>query len=291
METDIDTPTTEDVIAGMLGENTGRSFLDSGSAYGRNWERNQGTDVDHWKNRPSATLDTSWGGLSFTLDVFHFMVDRLEYDHDMQVAFDRYAASRPDDGWLGIMEDFPALWADREHGEGAYGIYGDGRPFTVNTYNHEDALSQVLQYTYFTVDRQEYALVQVHGGCDVRGGYTAPKCFKAYETELFDNARGEMWCDGGMMPHLTEGQLDMDGKVVDHGCGAAWSTENAGYMWENPGYDIDVRPIGGYNDAEAYPVEEGETGEVGRVTILPDGKAICPHCGNGTLKVAGYPTS
>ena len=37
---------TKAVIADMLQENTGRHMLDSGGAYGRNWERNQGRDFD-----------------------------------------------------------------------------------------------------------------------------------------------------------------------------------------------------------------------------------------------------
>ena len=55
----------ENVIASMMTENTGTHFLDSGGAYGRNWQRNKGLTVDALKAMPSATLEVSireWSG-------------------------------------------------------------------------------------------------------------------------------------------------------------------------------------------------------------------------------------
>lgn len=55
----------------------------------------------------------------------------------------------------------------------------------VNTYNDPDNcdLSQTLQYHKVWADTDDdysptHLVVHVHGGCDVRGGYTAPKCFR-----------------------------------------------------------------------------------------------------------------
>jgi len=49
----------------------------------------------------------------------------------------------------------------------------------VNTYNGESMLSQVLQYTsLYHPDEGYYILLQIHGGCDVRGGYTDAKLFR-----------------------------------------------------------------------------------------------------------------
>src|SRR5690606_23393942 len=39
-------PSTEEVLASMLKENTGTHMLDSGGAYGRHWQRNQGRDFE-----------------------------------------------------------------------------------------------------------------------------------------------------------------------------------------------------------------------------------------------------
>jgi hypothetical protein len=80
------------------------------------------------------------------------------------------------------------------------GIYGDGNPVTVNTYNNEDLLSQTIQFTYFEVEHGDaIVMLQIHGGCDVRGGYTAPKLFTLggnSEYAIFDNAKAGIGCGG-----------------------------------------------------------------------------------------------
>lgn len=62
------------------------------------------------------------------------------------------------------------------------GIWGDlKRPVTENSYNGECALSQTIQLTMFGLDdiyaSGPFVLLQVHGGADVRGGYTTPRLF------------------------------------------------------------------------------------------------------------------
>ena len=47
-----------------------------------------------------------------------------------------------------------------------------------NTYNGDSDLSQVLQGSWLEMDGEPYLLLQIHGGCDVRGGYTDAKLFK-----------------------------------------------------------------------------------------------------------------
>ena len=42
--------TIEQTIFEMITENTGSHMLDSGGAYGRNWQRNQGKTIDDFKN-------------------------------------------------------------------------------------------------------------------------------------------------------------------------------------------------------------------------------------------------
>ena len=49
-----------------------------------------------------------------------------------------------------------------------------------NTYDGDSDLSQVLQGAWLEdADGDTYLLLQIHGGCDVRGGYTDAKLFKA----------------------------------------------------------------------------------------------------------------
>ena len=78
---------TEDTLASMLRENTGRHFLDSGGAYGRHWERNQGRD---FKSEPETTckfqVRTYRGKMNLELDIthrtFHWLNARLTHDKE-----------------------------------------------------------------------------------------------------------------------------------------------------------------------------------------------------------------
>ena len=188
---------TAEAIAAMLTEPTGVSILDSGDAYGRHWQRNAGTDLAFWQDRPEASLDR-WGVI--TLDVFHYMLGRLEYDAAADEAWQEWAVENdPEDrrGWLDLAEEY----AEAHHTGDAYGELRKVR--TWNTYNGEDMLSQVLQgVTYCTGEYGDevYALVQIHGGADVRGGYTRPRVFRvtcdmaAYFP--YDNADAEVYCSG-----------------------------------------------------------------------------------------------
>ena len=90
------TDTTADKLAEMLQENTGRSILDSGDYYGRHWEQNQGTDFEA---QPEGRLEF-WilggqrnGELDIvpTVNVYHFLKDRLEYNPELDERYREYA--------------------------------------------------------------------------------------------------------------------------------------------------------------------------------------------------------
>ena len=156
---------TEEIISSMLKENTGAHLLDSGGAYGRNWERNQEREFE---SEPRATLDL-WGDLSISL--YHFLNDRLTYVEDEDEDFHDWAGHR-DEYWLTLMEEYP---------EAIGGTYKG----TINSYNHESMLSQVIQYvTYKNANDEPRILLQIHGGCDVRGGYTAPRVFAPEDEDI-----------------------------------------------------------------------------------------------------------
>ena len=56
-------------------------MLHSGDAYGRSWERNQGKDIETFRSAPEAVKDR-WGGV--TIDLFHWLLTRLEFDERME---------------------------------------------------------------------------------------------------------------------------------------------------------------------------------------------------------------
>lgn len=196
--TEVETPTTEEVVIGMLTENTGRHFLDSGGAYGRNWERNQGRDFEA-EPACSYSFNVYDGKLSVdaSISLHHWMLHNLEYDPEMQARLDLYAEEHPDDSAYELTEGFADEEQQRLNDE--CGSDARGFPNTINTYNEPDSwgLSQVLQFAAVAAEGSydaTHLIVQVHGGCDVRGGYTMPKCFRirTNDYEWQESARTSM---------------------------------------------------------------------------------------------------
>jgi hypothetical protein len=213
-DADTTIPQTTDVLTTLLKENTGRHPLDSGSAYGRHWERNQQIDdFETDTDTVSITLHESEVGpdntdrldIRPTVHVYDWLKANLTYDETADAAtrtFHAWATTddRADRSWLARMED----WV--------------GTGTAVNTYNDEyDIKSQILQFVPFRLagpigycDEQdadpapgelvvddaiyrpvktrdpydaEFVLLQVHNGCDVRGGYTPPIAFRVVDPD------------------------------------------------------------------------------------------------------------
>lgn len=282
-------PTTEDVLREMLTENTGRHILDSGGAYGRAWERNQGKDFDaqpeaeaEWRIYPPANAMYDTRGkedeleLMVTLDLFHFLSERLTYEPYIDAQFHMFADPRTDAGWLELMEE----WASSDERGG--GGHAFSTPVTENSYNHECLLSQTIQFTIFGIedDDDTYVLLQIHGGCDVRGGYTEPRVFSMYDYELMDYAHCDVMCDGSGEPNINPEQLQVESgeRVGEQPCNARWYSDDGSHFYD------DERQ----NRLEDYPAKRGTEGEVGTVVVNEDAnEAFCPVCGRGKLKV--YP--
>lgn len=204
------TTDAEEVIRAQLTENTGTHFLDSGSAYGRHHEENA-------ENPPWEQPAFDVGDGYVTHNVYHHMSEvfgRSESAVAVEAAL--YAFGRSDEWkrepWLPTQEAFVQAMMDGEFTEPSLRALGvpDGfihdvlqvqrevrddrsggigrrsgpdEPFTCNTYNHEfGSLSQVLQGTNIGGLYAEYVILQVHQGCDVRGGYTAPRVYTAWDS-------------------------------------------------------------------------------------------------------------
>jgi len=238
---------TKAVIASMLCENTGRQMCDSGDAYGRAWQRNQGKTVADFEKEPEATLEIDRHpydvpteiSFNVTLSAYHWLVARVTFEGWLQEAFDAFVeASDRDTSYFGLAtaflteylptqylvwdqgprlataEEIASLTGPAVDEDAEWQLNEDRRqlnfepvqvggpwrdhdkPMTVNTYNGEDSLSTILQYTLFTLgeDSEVYCALFVHGGCDARAGYTAPKFFglggrQQEWTGFLDNAR------------------------------------------------------------------------------------------------------
>lgn len=194
--------TTRDILNTMLKANTGEHFLDSGGESGRNWQRNQGREFEK-ENHTSLTF--RWDFPEVTHNLYHWLLERVEYNEELDDAFCEYQ-SRDDRAECHDLDDM-ASFVDTI--ENAAGLYGDGEPMCVNTYNGEDLLSQTIQYLYWCDDDGEHILLQIHGGCDVRGGYTRPRAFDVTEEcALFNNACASIYPDLDTLPGKPDDNVE-----------------------------------------------------------------------------------
>ena len=303
---------TERKIAEMLVENTGAALMDSGGAYGRAWQHTRakygldgGLPNSAWDGFPKRTVepgqdeielvalamrDEPLGGFdrygSYSLDTFHFLVEALDYDPELDAKFQRwtrvtnFGKDRWDKDWgLTLMERFAEQLQ-------ASGIYGDGSFVTENSYNGECALDRTIQFTLMTINEDgflptgSYVLLQIHGGADVRGGYTDPVLFSESgmsEYAILDYARVYLRCDGNPAL-LTSGQLGLDGReLTQYDLEHAWDSENAGYTWNLDGMYGMGQTVASASD---YEIEKGA------LAIILDedtGVARCPIEGCGAV--------
>ena len=200
---------TEQVIVGMLTENTGSHFLDSGGAYGRHWSRNQTRNFaaepkvrahfcSYLRESGERLLE-----LQAHISLYHWMKENLEFDAEMQARLDAYVEEQPaGESWHSIAEGFAE--AEQERLCDASGCEARGYPRTCNTYNETDYwdLDQVLEFRELSEDGSSttHLVLQVHNGCDARGGYTAPKCFRVLGDEY-------EWIDSANLIGLSAGDL------------------------------------------------------------------------------------
>ena len=215
----------ETIIESMLKENTGVAMLDSGGAYGRNWERNQKRD---FTKEPACEVECNEFKdgdveLIISYNIYHYLVNFLEYDEDCEKLNEDFKkfCETPEfekENWLTCMESW---CSEREF----FHVY------TTNTYNYENILSQTIQYTTFSLTDDEYdvhILLQIHGGCDVRGGYTKPVIFKVPERDYFMMAQNDVYA-------FARNQINKNQKIMN---GVEpprefyqWDSDDGGYHW------------------------------------------------------------
>jgi len=192
----------------MLIENTGSHMLDSGGAYGRAcgraWQTNQKSagilpedseDVRIEKaialfDKEPESWSESWETdkskpvpiheLITYYSMYHHLLNQLELDEVCE-AFNKL----PCEDWDGDAYGTSTAQTEWLKERGFH--FGQ----TVNSYNYENDLNGVIQFTYLAqnkkieesifdleYDDNLYVLLQVHGGCDVQGGYTDAKLFR-----------------------------------------------------------------------------------------------------------------
>jgi hypothetical protein len=151
------------LTARLLKQDTGRHFLDSGFAYGRNFERNQllpDEALTDW----TYQLDVQASYWSLTFNVAMHLANGWEFDREHTtrlMAFSR-RKERADKYWTDDLNDYIAS------------IGGEIYPNSgFNTCNSENLLSQGIHGVKLDLPDRcgDYYALQIHGGCDLRGGY------------------------------------------------------------------------------------------------------------------------
>lgn len=280
---------TERTLVHMMRENTGASILDSGGAYGRAWQRALIRDFGKVAPCTMSGRVSRWGGrvrldLDVTIDLFTYLASRLEYDRALTGQFQKFAAlpGNEDKHYLELMQRFPEWIADKRD------VRHDG-PWMGNSYNEDNYLSGTVQYTSFQLDGEDYVLFQIHGGCDVRGGYTPPKVFRCE-----DNGCGRFgdWYEAQIFPDRDEireiadamkGEIDRHGWLLDD-VRADYAGEAATLgddVWWSVGGNED-HGEGAAKNLDEYPVREIASRaewQRGWVCVLEDGTVLCPETG------------
>jgi hypothetical protein len=243
--------TLKDRITAMMKENTGMSFLDSGGAYGRNWERNQKRDFD---KEPACTLEADdYGGnpsIDITYDLWHYLTDYLDYDEDCEILNKQFQhfcnlPEYKEEGYLTCAE----TWVDDRKTKPVAEEDRFTEVYTANTYNYDNLLSQIIQYTHFIFREQDYILLQVHGGCDARGGYTKPVIFKVGDNDYFEMAQHD--CGLSARNPIDKNQKLMEG-IEPPKEFYNWDSDDSGYHWYGNDGEPELKSVLEVHDKKAY---------------------------------------
>ena len=219
METQKTTSNVNELVYSMLTENTGTHFLDSGGTDGRMWQRNGSKCLQDFEDEQpeSYQYDPKYNEIYRNVSVYHYLTHNLEIDN---ICFR-----------FNNLNTEPKDWdADTNTDVYIYGVSNKAWGYLTceydvevqrswNTYNGESDLSQTLQGANLTINDEEYVLIQIHGGADVRGGYTDAKLFKCgdyldgmineYLREYYDNYEmlEELECINEMSDYWNESKI------------------------------------------------------------------------------------
>lgn len=168
----------KETIYNMMIENTGTHMCDSGGDEGRGWQRNGKLTIKDFESKPEATMELSIYGddkleANATIDLFHYLNQNLELD-----SLCNQFNSQPTSNW-----DSEEFYGVSDSGEEMLSCYFELKGDNWNSCNWDCPLSQGVQgRTLEHIETgDEYVLLQIHNGADVRGGYTDAKLFKVTE--------------------------------------------------------------------------------------------------------------
>lgn len=192
----------ETIVDNLLKEPIDKYMLDSGGVYGYRYEKNRNEGILKGLNpvEEYTTEENKTRELEITIPVYDLLTYNLTKDSETETneqimfqsfkecGFEPYEIYEVED-WLKkcSMTKTPLNISESSIAKMKY----------VNTYNYEEYISQTLLYIIFQIDGEEYVLLEVHNGCDVRSGYTKPQLFKITDVEYFLMGMSYRFCQCG----------------------------------------------------------------------------------------------
>lgn len=171
---------TKELVYKMLTECTGKHMCDSGF-YGRHWERNQKKTIEDFENEPEEHIYKEGDYIYRDLSVYHYLSE-LQLD---EICNDFNKINTDCKDWDAETNDDNYIYGVSKEAWQHLNIKADIKVYrSYNTYNYESDLVQTLQGANLTINDEEYILIQIHNGADVRGGYTDAKLFKLNDEDL-----------------------------------------------------------------------------------------------------------
>jgi hypothetical protein len=207
---------TAEKLAEMFTENTGTNMLDSGGSSGRHWQRNAGKTAADFLAAPQGQND--W----LSISAFHLCNKFLTYSNSAAIMTRQFqdwvSETEAYSNSVGSAVEFLTETLDIPESE--------TRDF--NTYNWENLLDQTLQGVEFELHGQKWVGLSIHGGADVRGGYSDIVFFQACECWLYHSDTVSLACgDCGLI--INKRGPDVDGYHQDtgseHGPDGYWDGE------------------------------------------------------------------
>lgn len=226
----------------LLTQEISKSLLDSGSIYGYNYEENRKKDLENIDPVDVDIWDKDDIVVSF--NIYHFLHTYLKTSENSRklnsILFKFHKMERFED--IHNFDNFLEYLGNK-------GLDIDVVVGKANTYNYDNILSQGMIYEIFSLDGEDFIILSVHGGCDIRGGYSQPYIAKLEDRDYFIIA-----------------QLDVSANC---NCGS-WMSDDAGYSWYYEGSTRNERPL----KESVKLIESDEYGE---------NKLVCKDC-NKPLK-------
>jgi len=202
--------------------------------------------VEFWNN----------GDIVPTQSLCRFLEERIVFNEELDNQYQKYCEDNAlNCGYRSALAFAKSL--------GGVGLYGDGEPVAINTYNHENSLSQDIQYVYWEDEDGSHILLEVHQGGSPMGNYGVPVAFDVDEYIFMDN-QGQIYCEN---------------------CEERWFFDGCHFISDSGDRLNDYEIT---EEEPEYPWKVGSSKPISNLLWVDDGhNDHCPYCGT-VLKFGGY---